>query len=96
MAEERQAPDPTRKLLRVFGVKVTDYEERMAAILGQAGATTSADELADLAKEALTLTADLNERLRDMTNHVLATQSRLLGELRAALERTAGTSASGR
>lgn len=89
MAEERQAPDPTRRLLRVFGVKVTDYEERMAGILERAGSTSSADELVDLAKEALELTSDLNERLRDITSHVLATQSRVLGELRAAVERAA-------
>ena len=39
--EERKGPmDPTRKLLKVFGVKVTDYEERTAELLQQYDATT--------------------------------------------------------
>ena len=31
--DERQPMDPTRKLLKVFGVKVTDYEAKTDALL---------------------------------------------------------------
>lgn len=81
--EERQPRDPTRKLLRVFGVKVTQYEERTAALLEQAAALPpdAAAERLRLALEALDLTADMSARLREMTNHVLDTQARVLAEL---------------
>jgi hypothetical protein len=84
--EERRPMDPTRRLLRVFGVKVTDYEERTAALLERAAAATQHDEMLQLAAEAIDLTVDLNARLRDVTNHVLDTQARVLTELRAAID----------
>ena len=83
--EEKRPMDPTRRLLRVFGVKVTDYEERTAALLERAVATTQPDDLLQLAAEAIDLTVDLNARLRDITNHVLDTQARVLTELHAAI-----------
>jgi len=87
MQEERRPLDPTRRLLRIFGVKVTDYEERTAAILAQAAAGSGqATELLRLAAEAIELTAELNARLRDMNEHVLDTQARVLSELKAAIE----------
>ncbi|MCC6178401.1 MAG: hypothetical protein IT305_24105 [Chloroflexi bacterium] len=79
--EEKRPMDPTRRLLRVFGVTVTEYEERTTALLERASATTEPSDLLELATEALRLTADLNARLRDATDHVLATQSRVLTEL---------------
>ncbi len=84
--EEKRPMDPTRRLLRVFGVKVTDYEERTAALLDRAATATQRDELLPLAVEAIDLTADLNARLRDIINHVLDTQARVLTELRATLD----------
>jgi DNA replication initiation complex subunit (GINS family) len=84
--EEKRPMDPTRRLLRVFGVKVTDYEERTAALVERAAAATSRDEVLRLAAEAFDLTADLNARLRDVTAHVLDTQARVLTELRAAID----------
>ena len=88
MQEERRPLDPTRRMLRVFGVKVTDYEERMAALLERARRTesTEVDERLGLALEALDLSADLNARLREMTAYVLDLQNRMLGELRAAIQ----------
>ncbi len=79
--EERQPADPTRKLLKVFGVKVTDYEERTDAILERYDATTDEAERADLVREAVELTADLGHWLREVQAHVLARQEAVLGKL---------------
>ena len=89
MQEERRPLDPTRKMLKIFGVKVTDYEERATAILERASATPPADaaELLRLATEAIELTANLNAHLRDMYGHVLDTQARVLSDLKAVLAR---------
>ena len=84
--EEKRPMDPTRRLLRVFGVKVTDYEERTAALLERAAAATARDDMLQLMTEAIELTADVNARLRDVTNHVLDTQARVMNELRAAID----------
>src|SRR5215207_5413597 len=84
--EEKRPLDPTRRLLRVFGVTVTEYEERTAALLERAAAATERDEMLQLMSEAMELTADVNARLRDVTNHVLDTQSRVMTELRAVID----------
>ncbi len=44
----------------------------------------------ELMTEAIELTADVNARLRDVTNHVLDTQARVMTELRAAIETKQG------
>jgi uncharacterized protein YqfA (UPF0365 family) len=88
MQEEKRPLDPTRRLLRVFGVKVTDYEERTAALLEQASRATESSELLRLAAEAIDLTAEMNARLREMHVHVLDTETKVLSELKAALEKT--------
>jgi hypothetical protein len=87
--EEKRPLDPTRRLLRVFGVKVTDYEERTTALLEQARSAgpDQPQELLRLAAEVAELTADLNERLRDISTHVLETEARVLRELQAAVRR---------
>ena len=84
--EEKRPMDPTRGLLRVFGVKVTGYEERTAALLERAAAATERDEMLQLVTETMELTADVNARLRDVTNHVLDTQARVMTEPRAAID----------
>jgi hypothetical protein len=91
MQEEKRPLDPTRRLLRVFGVKVTEYEERTTGILERASTTDQppAEELLQMALEIADQTAELNARLREMTTHVLDTESRVLGELKAVLEREA-------
>jgi hypothetical protein len=85
MEEERREPDPTRKLLKIFGVKVTDYEERTRGLLQRAQQAHTGDERAALLAETLELTADLNKWLREITNHVLETESRVLSTLSAEL-----------
>lgn len=90
MQDEGQPRDPTRRLLRVFGVKVTQYEERITALIEQASATPAeqTEQRLHLALEALALTEDLNGRLRDMYSHVFDTQDQKLAELCAALGQT--------
>ncbi len=77
---------PTRRLLRVFGVTVTEYEERTAALLEWAAAATERDDVLQLMTEVTELTANLNARLRDVTNHDLDTQARVMTDLRAAID----------
>ena len=85
--EERRPHDPTRRMLRVFGVTVTDYEEKTERIRAAlAGATR--DDAVRLAAEAIDLTARLNRQLREMTDHLLDAQNGVLADLKAALDRT--------
>ena len=86
MQEERRSLDPTRTLLKIFGVKVTDYEERTAKLLAQGFEGRSAADLLELAAEVVDLTADLNGRLRERSGHVLERESQVLAELKAALQ----------
>jgi hypothetical protein len=73
--------DPTRKLLKVFGVKVTDYEAKSDALLARwPGA--DATERAAIQGEALELSADLAHWLREVTAHVLERQEKVLTALR--------------
>ena len=87
MQEEPRQQDPTRKLLRVFGVTVTNYEERMGRLLERTSPDLPPAELLALTLEAIDLTSDLGDRLREMTAHVMEAQSTLLGELRAAVQK---------
>lgn len=78
---DRGPIDPTRKLLKVFGVKVTDYEERSDALVARwAGASPS--ERAAIQAEAIELSADLAHWLREVSTHVLERQERVLAALR--------------
>lgn len=79
-AADQGPADPTRKLLKVFGVKVTDYETKTDALL-QRSSATDAERVAVLS-EALELTADLDHWLREVTSHVLERQERVLTQLR--------------
>lgn len=73
--------DPTRKLLKVFGVKVTDYEARTDDLLKRYRASSGGSERAALVREAAELTADLSHWLREVQSHVLERQERVLGAL---------------
>lgn len=94
MSEERQPLDPTRRLLRVFGVTVTNYEERTARLLERAAEPgVGIEELADIVARSLELTVDLDQRLRDITVHVLEHQIETLSRLQAIIAgRRAGES----
>lgn len=73
--------DPTRKLLKVFGVKVTDYESKTDALLARWPAASERDRAA-IQAEALELSADLAHWLREISAHVLERQERVLSSLR--------------
>ena len=77
--DERRPMDPTRKLLKVFGVKVTDYEAKTEALL----AARVGGEPADMSvvREIVELTADLDRWLREIQGHVLERQERVLSRL---------------
>jgi hypothetical protein len=81
MEEERPAADPTRKLLKVFGVKVTDYEAKTEALLRRAEAQPNRDELHAVVIEAVELTADLHRWLGEITSHVLERERDVLERL---------------
>ncbi|HEX9495045.1 MAG TPA: hypothetical protein VGA38_04735 [Candidatus Limnocylindria bacterium] len=78
---DRAPMDPTRKLLKVFGVKVTDYEAKTDALIARWSSASGPDRTA-IQAEALELSADLAHGLREITSHVLERQERVLSALR--------------
>ena len=79
--------DDTRKLLKVFGVAVTDAEaevERLAGTATQLSASASKEEIARLLKDASELGKELNTRWLEITQRVFAIQSRLQQQLTEA------------
>lgn len=79
---ERGPMDATRKLLKVFGVKVTDYEAKTDDLLARWSAAPAAERAA-IQAEVLELSADLAHWLREVQSHVLERQERVLGALRS-------------
>ena len=86
--------DDTRKLLKVFGVAVTDAEaeaERLAGIAAQLAASAGKEEVAKLLKDASELCRELNTRWLEVTQRVFAVQSRLQTELAEVARKLSGT-----
>ncbi|MDP9265176.1 MAG: hypothetical protein M3O91_03510 [Chloroflexota bacterium] len=73
--------DPTRKLLKVFGVKVTDYEAKTDALLEGFDARAPGDAATNVVREVVELTADLDRWLREIQSHVLQRQEQVLSRL---------------
>ena len=87
--------DDTRKLLKVFGVAVTDAEaeaERLAGTAAHLPASASKEEVAKLLKDATDLCRELNARWLEITQRVFAIQSRLQTQLAEAAVKWSGTS----
>jgi hypothetical protein len=84
--------DDTRKLLKVFGVAVTDSEaeaERLAATAAQLSAGAGKEEVAKLLKDGSDLCQELNTRWLEITQRVFTIQGRLqqrLAEVGARLQ----------
>jgi len=79
--------DDTRKLLKIFGVAVTDAEaeaERLIARAGQLSAHGTREEVAALLKDGAELCRELNTRWLEITERVFAIQSRLQAQLAEA------------
>jgi hypothetical protein len=86
--------DDTRKLLKVFGVAVTDAEaeaEQLAGNAAQVSASAGKEEVAKLLKDASDLCRELNTRWLEITGRVFAIQSRLQQQLAEAGARLQGT-----
>jgi hypothetical protein len=80
--------DDTRKLLKVFGVAVTDFEAE-AAQLEAAAAQLSGDagQLGRLLQDVTELCRELNTRWLETTQHLFAVQDRLLARCAEAAAR---------
>ena len=76
--------DETRKLLKVFGVAVTDFEaeaEKLAATAGQMSGGTGKEQIVALLQDATDLCRELNTRWLETTQHIFKLQDRLLSQL---------------
>jgi hypothetical protein len=85
--------DDTRKLLKVFGVAVTDAEaeaERLAGIAAQLSAGSTTEETATLLRDAADLCRELNTRWLEITERVFAIQNRLQQRLSDAATQLRG------
>ena len=79
--------DDTRKLLKIFGVAVTDAEaevEKLLARSGQLSTDSTREEVAALLKDGADLCRVLNTRWLEITEWVFAIQSRLQSQLSEA------------
>ena len=86
--------DDTRKLLKVFGVAVTDAEaeaERLAGTAAQLSASAGKEEIAKLLKDASELCREQHTRWLEITERVFAIQSRLQTELAEVARKLSGT-----
>jgi hypothetical protein len=70
--------DETRKLLKIFGVAVTDFEAEAAKLTASAAAVASKEDALALLGNANELCRELNQRWMEITKHVFAAQERLL------------------
>jgi hypothetical protein len=85
--------DDIRKLLKVFGVAVTDAEaeaERLAGTAAQLSASATKEEIAKLLKDTSDLCQELNTRWLEITERVFALQGRLQTQLSEAAVRWSG------
>jgi hypothetical protein len=85
--------DETRKLLKVFGVAVTDSEaeaEKLAAVAAQISAGSSKEELAHLLKDSAELCRELSTRWLEITERVFQIQSHLQTQIAEAATRLQG------
>ena len=79
--------DDIRRILKTFGVAVTDAEaetERLVARAGQLSPQSTREELAALLKDGSELCRELNTRWMEVTERVFAIQSRLQTHLAEA------------
>ncbi len=73
--------DETRRLLKIFGGAVTDFEaeaEKLEAAATQLTADCRKDQVTKLLQDVTELCRDLNTRWLETTQHIFAIQNRLL------------------
>jgi hypothetical protein len=86
--------DDTRRLLKVFGVAVTDAEaeaERLASTAARLSASAGKEEIAKLLKDGGDLCRELDTRWLEMTRRAFAIQNRLQQQLAEAGARLQGS-----
>jgi hypothetical protein len=79
--------DDSRKLLKIFGVTVTDFEaeaDKLTARAAQLTPDTSREELLAMLKDTTEAYRELNRRWLEITQHVFALQERFLSSIGAA------------
>ena len=79
--------DDTRKLLKIFGVAVTDSEaeaEKLVARAVQLSTNSNKEEIVAILKDGADLCRELNTRWLEITERVFAIQSRLQTQLAEA------------
>ena len=82
--------DDTRRLLKVFGVAVTDFEAEADKLIARAGGLTQGiegPESCSLLKDSAELCRELNTRWLEITQHVFGIQNRLLSACADAAKR---------
>lgn len=78
------AEEDTRKLLRTFGVTVTNFEERTAQLLEQAKQLRqegNADAMLPLLQNFAGELLDLQGRWLEITNHIITQQRQVLTDI---------------
>ena len=86
--------DDTRKLLKIFGVAVTDAEaeaERLVARSRQLSTDSTREEVAAILKDGADLCRELNTRWLEITEQVFAIQSRLQSQLAESASKLHGS-----
>jgi hypothetical protein len=85
--------EDTRKLLKVFGVAVTDFEaeaEKLGTSAEQLSAGGTKEQVARLMQDASELCRELNTRWMEVTQRVVELQNRLLTRCASAAARWQG------
>ena len=83
------AEEDTRRLLRVFGVTVTNFEDQSAQLLERARQLSQAadiDALGVLVKEVAAALLNLQGKWREMSDHLAHRQRQLLTEFAAIID----------
>lgn len=82
--------DATRKLLKVFGIAVTDFEDQAEALLERAealkGRGAVPGEVVALLEEAIRAVTMLMEHWGEVERHLQESQRKVLGAARAVVE----------
>lgn len=83
----QKRPDDTRRLLKIFGVAVTDFEDESRELLERIRALEGRpdDELVAALRDMLELVAESSEKWQAVTEHLFGMQRRTLSEVVAAL-----------
>ncbi|HKA91569.1 MAG TPA: hypothetical protein VKE22_28095 [Haliangiales bacterium] len=85
--------DETRKLLKLFGVTVTDFEaeaEKLAARAAQLTPASAKEDILSTFTDMSELTRELTQRWLEVTQHLFAAQARLLANVADACARARG------